>query len=119
MGACWYNNYLWPLFLQGLELVHICVMELGLSTFGEVPVVHMSGHAVDAQRRMAELIQEAKLADEIGLDVFALGEHHRPDYVIGNRAELGRPCTYLSELCDRRPYFQRPCGDHGGQGIVH
>ncbi|MBA3829266.1 MAG: LLM class flavin-dependent oxidoreductase [Taibaiella sp.] len=57
-------------------------MELGISTFGEIPIEHISGKAVNAQRRMEELIQEAILADEIGLDVFALGEHHRPDYVI-------------------------------------
>lgn len=57
-------------------------MELGISTFGEIPVEHISGNAVHAQRRIEELITEAVLADEIGLDVFALGEHHRPDYVI-------------------------------------
>ncbi len=57
-------------------------MELGISTFGEIPVEHISGNAVHAQRRIEELIKEAVLADEIGLDVFALGEHHRPDYVI-------------------------------------
>jgi probable LLM family oxidoreductase len=57
-------------------------MELGISTFGEIPVAHITGNAVQAQRRMEELIQEAVLADEEGLDVFALGEHHRPDYLI-------------------------------------
>ena len=57
-------------------------MELGISTFGEIPIEHISGNAVNAQRRIDELIKEAKLADETGLDVFALGEHHRPDYVI-------------------------------------
>ncbi len=57
-------------------------MELGISTFGEIPIEHISGHAVNAQRRIEELIKEAILADETGLDVFALGEHHRTDYVI-------------------------------------
>lgn len=59
-------------------------MELGLSTFGEIPIEHISGKAVHAQRRVEELIQEAVLADEHGLDVFALGEHHRPDYVVSS-----------------------------------
>lgn len=59
-------------------------MELGISTFGEIPVAHISGHATGAQQRMEELIKEAVLADEIGLDVYALGEHHRPDYVISS-----------------------------------
>lgn len=57
-------------------------MELGISTFGEVNPDHTSGNAVNAHKRIQELIAEAKLADELGLDVFALGEHHREDYVI-------------------------------------
>jgi probable LLM family oxidoreductase len=57
-------------------------MELGISTFGEIPIAHISGNAVGAQKRVDELIEEAVLADEVGLDVFALGEHHRPDYVV-------------------------------------
>lgn len=57
-------------------------MELGISTFGEVPIEYVAGNAVHAQRRVEELIKEATLADELGLDVFALGEHHRPDYVV-------------------------------------
>ena len=59
-------------------------MELGISTFGEIPIEHITGHAVNAQKRVGELIKEAILADEIGLDVFALGEHHRPDYVVSS-----------------------------------
>lgn len=51
-------------------------MELGLSTFGEITAL------AEGQRRIQELIEEAKLADSLGLDVFALGEHHRPDYVV-------------------------------------
>ncbi len=57
-------------------------MELGISTFGEIPIEHIAGKAINAQRRIDELLKEAVLADEIGLDVFALGEHHRPDYVV-------------------------------------
>ncbi len=57
-------------------------MELGISTFGEIPIEHITGNAVHAQTRIDELLKEAVLADEIGLDVYALGEHHRPDYVV-------------------------------------
>ena len=57
-------------------------MEFGISTFGEIPIEHLSGGAINSQKRIEELLEEAKLADELGLDVFALGEHHRPDYVI-------------------------------------
>lgn len=57
-------------------------MELGISSFGEVQPDGVAGKAVNAHRRMQELLEEIKLADEVGLDVFALGEHHRPDFVI-------------------------------------
>lgn len=57
-------------------------MELGLSTFGETPFEHVSGNAKLAHQSMQELLAEAKLADEVGLDVFAVGEHHRPDFVV-------------------------------------
>jgi probable LLM family oxidoreductase len=51
-------------------------MELGLATFGDVHP------GTTPERRMAELLEEMKLADELGLDVFAIGEHHRPDYAV-------------------------------------
>lgn len=57
-------------------------MEFGISTFGEIQPDKVSGNATNAHRRVQELIAEAKLADRTGLDVFALGEHHRPDYVV-------------------------------------
>ena len=49
-------------------------MELGLFSFAEVPP--------DGTRtgRLRDLLDEAALADEVGLDVFGVGEHHRPDY---------------------------------------
>ena len=59
-------------------------MEFGLSTFGEVTPQPGTGKAFNAHRRTQELIKEARLADDIGLDVFALGEHHRPDYLISS-----------------------------------
>ena len=57
-------------------------MEFGISTFGEIVADNVAGGAKNAATRMAQLIEEAKLADELDLDVFALGEHHRKDYVI-------------------------------------
>ncbi|SJZ86659.1 LLM class flavin-dependent oxidoreductase [Sediminibacterium ginsengisoli] len=57
-------------------------MELGISTFGEVSPDGKAGKAVNAHRRMKEMLEEVKLADEVGLDVFAMGEHHRPDFII-------------------------------------
>jgi len=57
-------------------------MEFGISTFGEIVPDHKAGNALNAHKRVQELLEEAKLADQLGLDVFALGEHHRPDYVV-------------------------------------
>ncbi|MET3499014.1 putative LLM family oxidoreductase [Mucilaginibacter rubeus] len=57
-------------------------MELGISTFGEIHPDGKSGNAVNAHKRVQELLEEVKLADEVGLDIYAFGEHHRPDFVI-------------------------------------
>ncbi len=57
-------------------------MELGISTFGEVQPEHVTGGAGKSFRRMQELLEEAKLADRIGLNIFAVGEHHRPDFIV-------------------------------------
>jgi probable LLM family oxidoreductase len=50
-------------------------MELGVYTFAELS--DQGGAA-----RMRELLEEAELADQVGLDVFGVGEHHRPDFVV-------------------------------------
>ncbi len=56
-------------------------MELGISTFGEVAPAHVAGGDQAAAQRMQELLAEAQLADAVGLNVFAVGEHHRPDFI--------------------------------------
>jgi len=54
-------------------------MQLGLYTFADVdPALAGSGEA--PAERLKNLIEEIELADQVGLDVFGLGEHHRPDY---------------------------------------
>ncbi|MDO9414892.1 LLM class flavin-dependent oxidoreductase [Pararhizobium sp.] len=54
-------------------------MELGLYTFADVdPKAVNKGAAAAA--RLKNLLEEIELADQVGLDVFGLGEHHRPDY---------------------------------------
>jgi probable LLM family oxidoreductase len=51
-------------------------MELGLYTFADV------GSETDPARRLRNLLEEIELADQVGLDVFGVGEHHRPDYAV-------------------------------------
>uniref|UniRef100_UPI001CF3A8D2 LLM class flavin-dependent oxidoreductase n=1 Tax=Hymenobacter terricola TaxID=2819236 RepID=UPI001CF3A8D2 len=57
-------------------------MQIGISSFGEIEPAHVAGRDHAAAQRMQELLAMARLADETGLDVFALGEHHRPDFII-------------------------------------
>jgi probable LLM family oxidoreductase len=56
-------------------------MELGLCTFVENAVDPSTGEPVDSAARMAHLLEEVELADQVGLDVFAIGEHHRADFL--------------------------------------
>jgi probable LLM family oxidoreductase len=78
-------------------------MELGLATFADL------ASGVTPEQRMRELLEEAQLADELGLDVFAVGEHHRPDFAVSapavalaaiaartNRIRLSSAVTVLS-----------------------
>src|SRR5947209_20338663 len=51
-------------------------MELGLATFADL------SSGVTPEQRMRDLIEEAELGDQLGLDVFAIGEHHRPDFLV-------------------------------------
>lgn len=61
-------------------------MELGLYTFGDVGKNPVTGHVVSPSERLRNLVEEIVQADEAGLDVFGLGEHHRPDYAISSPA---------------------------------
>ncbi|MCM2291145.1 LLM class flavin-dependent oxidoreductase [Allorhizobium sp. BGMRC 0089] len=62
-------------------------MELGLYTFADVDP-NAANKGSEAKRRVDELLAEIRLADEVGLDVFGLGEHHRPDYMASSPATL-------------------------------
>jgi probable LLM family oxidoreductase len=61
-------------------------MDLGLVTFADLHP------GLSAEERMRDLIEEARLADELGLKLFAVGEHHRPDYLVSS------PTTALAAI---------------------
>ncbi|MEY9838035.1 LLM class flavin-dependent oxidoreductase [Streptacidiphilus sp. EB103A] len=67
---------------------------LGLDTFGDVPKDD-SGVPVSHAASIRQVIEEAVLADELGVDVIALGEHHRPEYSIST------PETVLAAIAAR------------------
>lgn len=55
-------------------------MEIGLYTFADIGTDPISGYRIGPAERLRNLTEEIVLADQVGLDVFGLGEHHRPDY---------------------------------------
>lgn len=59
-------------------------MELGIGMFGDLHIDPKTGYIQTPQQRMAEIIEEVKLMDEVGLDFFGIGEHHRSDYAVSS-----------------------------------
>jgi probable LLM family oxidoreductase len=57
-------------------------MDLGLITFADL------ARGQSPAERMRDLLEEARLADELGLTVFGVGEHHRPDYLVSSPATV-------------------------------
>ena len=57
-------------------------VELGIATFADL------ASGVGPRQRMVDLIEEIELADQLGLDVFGLGEHHRPDFLVSSPATV-------------------------------
>jgi probable LLM family oxidoreductase len=83
-------------------------LTFGLDTFGDVPEED-NGALVSHGAAIRQVVEEAVLADELGVDAIALGEHHRPEYAIStpetvlagiaartSRIRLGSGVTVLS-----------------------
>lgn len=58
------------------------IMEIGIYTFADMAPDPVSGEQISAATRLSNLMEEIELAEQVGLDVFAVGEHHRPDYAV-------------------------------------
>jgi alkanesulfonate monooxygenase SsuD/methylene tetrahydromethanopterin reductase-like flavin-dependent oxidoreductase (luciferase family) len=56
-------------------------MEIGICDFAEVYPDPRTGQMISPEQRLRDLLEEAELAEQVGLDVYAIGEHHRPDMV--------------------------------------
>ncbi|HEV7620361.1 MAG TPA: LLM class flavin-dependent oxidoreductase [Flavisolibacter sp.] len=61
-------------------------MEIGICTFADVGTHPLTKETISPFQRLRNLMEEIELADQLGLDVFAVGEHHRPDYAISSPA---------------------------------
>jgi probable LLM family oxidoreductase len=70
-------------------------MELGLYTFAELTPDPATGRAISPAQRLRNLVEEAALADEVGLDVFGVGEHHRVDFAVS------APAVALAAVAER------------------
>jgi probable LLM family oxidoreductase len=68
--------------------------ELGLYTFGDIGP-GPDGETISPEQRLRDVVEEAGLADEVGLDVYAVGEHHRPDFPISV------PAVVLAAIAER------------------
>lgn len=63
-------------------------MEIGICTFADVGTHPLTREVITPHQRLLNLIEEIELADQLGLDVFAIGEHHRPDYAVSSPATV-------------------------------
>jgi probable LLM family oxidoreductase len=57
-------------------------VELGIYSFGERTPDPKTGRTISAEERIRRLLEEIELADQVGLDVFGVGEHHRSEFVV-------------------------------------
>ena len=60
------------------------MIELGIGMFGDVQIDEKKGYIQPAQQRLQEIVEEVKLMDELGLDFFGIGEHHREEYAVAS-----------------------------------
>jgi probable LLM family oxidoreductase len=70
-------------------------MELGIYTFAELRQDPQTGTSIDPGQRLRDLLEEIELADQVGLDVFGVGEHHRPDFAVS------APAVVLAAAAER------------------
>ena len=61
-------------------------MELGIYSFAEMTPDPVSGKTISAQQRISNLLEEIELTEQVGLDIYAVGEHHRHEFVVSSPA---------------------------------
>lgn len=64
------------------------MIEIGALTFGELTTDPATGRMPSPQQRVAETLEQARIADQVGLDVFGIGEHHRSDFIASSPSTL-------------------------------
>ena len=116
-------------------------MEIGVYTFVENTPDPVTRQILSPAQRLRDLMEEIELADQVGLEVFGIGEHHRPDFLAsappmllaaaaertktirlsqrGDGAVLRRSGAGLSAIRHARSVVRRPRRDHGRARLVH
>src|SRR5690606_12615995 len=92
-------------------------MELGIGMFGDLTFDRQTQKFQPAKQKLNEIVEQVKLADELGIDVVSMGEHHREDYAVSSpeiilavlatvtkRIKLGSGVTVLSSTDPVRVY---------------
>ena len=71
-------------------------IELGLTSFADNGDMVMPDgtQAVSNAQRIRDIVEEIELADQLGLDIYGLGEHHRPDYAVSDPVTVLLRITY-------------------------
>jgi probable LLM family oxidoreductase len=63
-------------------------MEIGIYSFAEMTADVLTGKKITAHQRILDLMEEIELAEQVGLDMFAVGEHHRPEFAVSSPAVI-------------------------------
>lgn len=72
-------------------------MELGIFTFADLDPENQLDRPSRTNQRFKELMEEIRLAEEAGLDIFGIGEHHRPDYAVSAPAVVLSAAAAVTE----------------------
>ncbi|AXZ22394.1 LLM class flavin-dependent oxidoreductase [Staphylococcus warneri] len=78
-------------------------IELGLTSFADNSAIHMpegSELPISNAQRIRNIVEEIELADQLGLDIYGLGEHHRKDYAVSD------PVTVLAAAAARTSHIK-------------
>lgn len=85
-----------------LEEIHLRAegqngMEIGIYSLADLYPDPHTGKTITAKQRIEEIIKAAKMADEAGLDVFGVGEHHRLDYAVSSPPVILSAISQITE----------------------
>jgi alkanesulfonate monooxygenase SsuD/methylene tetrahydromethanopterin reductase-like flavin-dependent oxidoreductase (luciferase family) len=116
-------------------------MQIGIDSFVTTGLPESEWASRGDTQRVSELLEEIELADRLGLDVYGIGEHHRPEYLASSPAVLlaaaaartkrirlvsavnvlssDDPIRLFQQFRNRRSDLGRARRDHRGARLLH